>query len=370
MASGSAPEPAPVPAFAMADEGKSYNEHDDRVSFPRKKKGRGPFRWKCAEGSRRSGRGGSGILSSRFEEDDGDVAMNDPQDGPRVRYNPYTSRPNCRGDTWHDRDRIHITVRRDRAPAERGGAGTSQDGPTKNWFKITIPYGRKYDKTWLLSMIQSKCSVPFNPIEFHYENTRAQFFVEDASTASALKAVNHKIQDGENRRISIFINSSAPPYIARNELKPEQVEQLKLIMSKRYDGSQQALDLKGLRSDPDLVAQNIDVVLNRRSCMATALRIIEENIPELLSLNLSNNRLYKLDDMSSIVQKAPNLKTLNLSGNELKSEWELDKIKGLKLEELWLDRNPMCDTFQEQFIYVRSVVASVSPPGDIHPLGS
>lgn len=28
-----------------------------------------------------------------------------------------------------------------------------------------IPYGKKYDKTWLLSMIQSKCSVPFNPIE-------------------------------------------------------------------------------------------------------------------------------------------------------------------------------------------------------------
>lgn len=273
--------------------------------------------------------------------------MNDPQDGPRVRYNPYTSRPNRRGDTWHDRDQIH--------PAERGGAGTSQDGPTKNWFKITIPYGRKYDKTWLLSMIQSKCSVPFNPIEFHYENTRAQFFVEDASTASALKAVNHKIQDGENRRISIFINSSAPPYIARNELKPEQVEQLKLIMSKRYDGSQQALDLKGLRSDPDLVAQNIDVVLNRRSCMATALRIIEENIPELLSLNLSNNRLYKLDDMSSIVQKAPNLKTLNLSGNELKSEWELDKIKGLKLEELWLDRNPMCDTFGDQSTYISAI---------------
>lgn len=103
--------------------------------------------------------------------------------------------------------------------------------------------------------------------------------------------------------------------------------------------------------------------------MAAALRIIEENIPELLSLNLSNNRLYKLDDMSSIVQKAPNLKTLNLSGNELKSEWELDKIKGLKLEELWLDRNPMCDTFRDQSTYIRSVVASVSPPGDIHPLG-
>lgn len=39
---------------------------------------------------------------------------------------------------------------------------------------------------------------------------------------------------------------------------------------------------------------------------------------QLLSLNLSNNRLYKLDDMSSIVQKAPNLKILNLSGNEVR----------------------------------------------------
>lgn len=104
-------------------------------------------------------------------------------------------------------------------------------------------------------------------------------------------------------------------------------------MSKRYDGSQQALDLKGLRSDPgrtssshsqggggrgeslgggkfenglvrtltwesplrlafpsfllpeDLVAQNIDVVLNRRSCMAATLRIIEENIPEVRTLS-------------------------------------------------------------------------------------
>ena len=35
----------------------------------------------------------------------------------------------------------------------------------------------------------------------------------------------------------------------------------------------------------DLVAQNIDVVLNRRSCMAATLRIIEENIPEVRPLS-------------------------------------------------------------------------------------
>lgn len=33
------------------------------------------------------------------------------------------------------------------------------------------------------------------------------------------------------------------------------------------------------------MAQNIDVVLNRRNCMAAALRIIEENIPEVRPLS-------------------------------------------------------------------------------------
>ncbi|KAG8522754.1 Nuclear RNA export factor 1 [Galemys pyrenaicus] len=306
----------------MADEGKSYNGQSRAAG----------------RGAGRSGLrvGGAGL-------------------GRNPGVNPYATRTNRRGETWHDRDRIHVTLRPRDRPLDRGGAGTSQDGTAKNWFKITIPYGRKYDKSWLLSMIQSKCSVPFTPIEFHYENTRAQFFVEDASTASALKAVNYKIVDRENRRISIFINPSAPPHTVQNELKPEQIEQLKATMSKRYDVSQQALDLKALRSDPDLVAQNIDVVLNRRSCMAATLQIIEENIPELLFLNLSNNRLYRLDDMSSIVQKAPNLKILNLSGNELKSERELDKVKGLKLEELWLDGNPLCDTFRDQSTYISAI---------------
>lgn len=57
------------------------------------------------------------------------------------------------------------------------------------------------------------------------------------------------------------------------------------------------------------------------------------------------------------------------SSPQLKSERELDKVKGLKLEELWLDGNPLCDTFRDQSTYIRSVVASVSPPGDLHPLG-
>lgn len=39
---------------------------------------------------------------------------------------------------------------------------------------------------------------------------------------------------------------------------------------------------------------------------------------QLTCLNLSNNRIHKLDELAELVTKVPNLKTLNLSHNEVK----------------------------------------------------
>ncbi|XP_006922786.1 nuclear RNA export factor 2 [Pteropus alecto] len=190
---------------------------------------------------------------------------------------------------------------------------------------------------------------------FHYVKKRALFFVQDISTASALMDVSYKIYDQENQKIPIFVNTSAVPYSVRDKLEPEEMEQLKLTMNKRYDISQKALDLQMLRFDPDLVGLNIDIILNRRNCMAATLQIIEKNFPELLSLNLCNNKLYRLDGLSDLIQMAPTVKNLNLSRNELNSTWELRKMKGLKLEELWLDGNPLCSTFPDQSTYICAI---------------
>ncbi|XP_010639267.1 nuclear RNA export factor 5 [Fukomys damarensis] len=95
------------------------------------------------------------------------------------------------------------------------------------------------------------------------------------------------------------------------------------------------------------------MILNRRNCMFVTLQIIESNFPELLSLNLQCNKLYKLDGLADIVGKAPHLKILNLSKNELNSIWELEKVKGLKLEELWIKGNPFCSKFPDKSDCVR-----------------
>ncbi|KAK1788165.1 hypothetical protein P4O66_016621, partial [Electrophorus voltai] len=302
-----------------------------------------------------------------------------------------------------------------------GGAGGGGGG-RKNWFKMTIPHGKKYEKQWLLSALQSICSVPFHAVHYHTDGNRAQFYIDDSTTANALVKVSRKITDKEGYKVTVLMNSCPPPSLIHQDLKPEDLEHLKQCMSKRFDGSQQALDLNNIRVDPgikflgvyivenltwtlsvscigekpqqclyflrkprkssaapvlsafyrgtvesnlsscitvwfgnNLVSQNIEVALNRKNSMQAVIKIIEDNIPELVCLNLSNNRLYKLDDLADVVNKVPNLKILNLSHNELKTERELDKLKGLKLAELSLERNPLCDHFKDQADYISAI---------------
>uniref|UniRef100_A0A8C8CZ50 Nuclear RNA export factor 1 n=1 Tax=Oncorhynchus tshawytscha TaxID=74940 RepID=A0A8C8CZ50_ONCTS len=292
------------------------SDHDDRVGGQkvRNRKGRGPFRAPIHRGSQRGG-GGPGPRA-RFDDEDGDVAMADSnsQDGSsQHRFNPY-GRPNRRG--------------------------------RKNWFKMSVPYGKKYDKDWLITALQNICSMPFTPVHYHVEGNRAEFFIDDSTTANALFKVSRKITDKEGYKVLFFFSPQNRPLVVLSNGQ---------CMAKRFDGSQQALDLNNIRIDPDLVSQNIDVTLNRKNSMRAVVKIIEENIPELVCLNLSNNKLFRLDDLSELVNKVPNLKTLNLSHNELKTERELDRIKGLKLVELWLERNPLCDYFKDQASYISEV---------------
>uniref|UniRef100_A0A8D0MU27 Nuclear RNA export factor Tap RNA-binding domain-containing protein n=1 Tax=Sus scrofa TaxID=9823 RepID=A0A8D0MU27_PIG len=307
--------------------------------------------------------GGYEPQPSGLQEEDGNVMMRDVQEDPKGRDSPYTARRDKRRVRWHSEGHIHITVWRDRKLLEREKGKNTQDRTLSSWFKVTIPHGRKYDKTWLVDSIQSRCSVPFTPVDFHCVKNQARFFVQDASTASALKDVSYEICDKDNRKIPIIVNpSDVVPYSVHDKLKPGEMEQLKLTLHKRYNISQQALDLQRLRYDPDLTGHDIDIILNRRNSMSAPLQVIKKNFPELLSLNLSSNKLYRLDGLADIIQMAPTVKILNLSKNELKSAWELSKMKGLKLEELWLQGNPLCGTFPNQSTYIRSTKLPLTVP--------
>lgn len=55
---------------------------------------------------------------------------------------------------------------------------------------------------------------------------------------------------------------------------------------------------------------------------------------QLTCLNLSNNRIHKLDELAELVTKVPNLKTLNLSHNEVNDC--LVSVENNKLPSAWI----------------------------------
>uniref|UniRef100_A0A8C1GF47 Nuclear RNA export factor 1 n=1 Tax=Cyprinus carpio TaxID=7962 RepID=A0A8C1GF47_CYPCA len=288
------------------------------------------------------------VPRSRFQGGSVDVSVMASQYGKsQHRFIPY-DRSSQRGEGWKDKIGGGNAHRFGAEDAERGG---------KNWFKITvrIPHGKKYDKKWLLTSLQNLCPIAFIPLNYYTEGHKVHFYLEDAAAASALCKLTRRVTDSEGHRVAVLMTSfSCPPFL-KSELKPQDLERLKHCMSKRFDGSQKSLDLNSIRTDPDLVSHNIEMILNQENCMQAVIKIIQENIPELLCLNLSNNKLCKLTDIAELVNKAPNLQSLNLSHNELKSEQELDKVKGFRLVELWLDRNPLCDVFKDQTTYISAV---------------
>ncbi|KAG8550174.1 hypothetical protein GDO81_027883, partial [Engystomops pustulosus] len=134
------------------------------------------------------------------------------------------------------------------------------------WFKITIPYGRNYDKMWLLSNIENECGFHFRALQFHYINHMAAFFVDNFSIARSLVKASKKIQGSHYHKIII---KAAPIYTPSEPrdvsiLGPmdtvnyldHKAERIQSCLYKRYDQTRESLDLSDLENDPGLLTAN------------------------------------------------------------------------------------------------------------------
>nr|XP_054759108.1 nuclear RNA export factor 1-like [Lytechinus pictus] len=291
---------------------------------------------------------------SRLEDDD--VSMDDG-DNPKAnsRFNPYGNRKsgaNQRRSQNNDRrgGSSQSSMSRLGLPFKDGSRHSGRDDET--WCKITIPYGKKSEKEWLIKTIQGACKEPFIPQEFTYDNQNAIFYVDDLATGEALKDVSTRITTPSGYKIIIQTRPCRPPM--KSVFNDKDLDLLKQVMSRRYDPSAKSLDLGNLTNDADLKGK-LFLIVERPAHFAAILKIITENIPEMTMLQLDANKLYNLKSMSDLPLKMPNITTLSLARNNLRSEGELDNLKGLKLKELTLDGNPLCDNFREQSTYISAV---------------
>ncbi|XP_061162409.1 nuclear RNA export factor 1-like [Saccostrea echinata] len=358
------------------DGSRSFGEHDDRWSDSGGSRGGGKQRYR-GRGNRgyggyggnrggsynrggfqkRGGGGGGGYGRPRGRgrggpnprsrlDTDGDFSMDD-EAGPssRERFSPYgvPSRNysgrgrNKNGDNYAKMQRMGIPI-------------TDSDGPV--WHKVVIPYGKKGGKDFILKSLSERLHTPFNPVNFHFEQEKAIFYVQEKHEANALRSQDKKIQLPNGFKMILIVKPSPPPI---TEISSEAVEKLKVCMSSRFDPSTKSLNLSCLAKDQSLAAENIFMALSRRSVMNSVVKVIEENIPELEELDISDNRLISLESMKELPKKAPNVKKLNLGKNKLVHVDELRKIQDWKLEHLILEGNDLCDKFKDQTSYISAI---------------
>ncbi|XP_073918328.1 nuclear RNA export factor 3 [Castor canadensis] len=291
------------------------------------------------------------MLTSYYRQQDGAPARSDALMESRERYTPYGI------PSHHRRVNLHGNMEGEENPPERRMERNRQDETLRSWFKITIPFGIKYEEKWLLNLIQSQCSVPFTPVEFHYEQMQAQFFVENGNIAFELRNISGKIWDEDNEKISIFISPSGVPHTVQQELKPEKMEQIKLMVN-RCDAFQQDLNTQQLPSDPDLMTHTMEVALTPKRYMITSKPTHEENIFKLFPLNLSHNKPYQLVALLDAIPMTPSIKPLNVSKNEVISAWNMNKGKWLQPAQMFADRNSICTTFPDKSTNINSILES------------
>lgn len=230
------------------------------------------------------------------------------------------------------------------APIER----RLMQNPT-GWYRITIPYGNKYDKNYLLKLlVEMVAPLTFWPICWSASGNTITFFVEDRKVAEKLLASDRKVQLPNGFKLILKVNPGTPNVDMTNEVK----EKIKLVMAKRYNLANKALDLTKFHSDPDL--QEYFCALFKPIVFDTVLKIIqEENIQDLEALCLNENKLTVFGFLKRISKDLPNIKILHLANNRIKDLIQLDAFIGLPIVDLLLDGNPLCDKFKEQSTYIR-----------------
>ncbi|KAG9338064.1 hypothetical protein JZ751_027140 [Albula glossodonta] len=193
-------------------------------------------------------------------------------------------------------------------------------------------------------------------VKYHKRGNNVCFFIDDAATGKALFRVSRKIVGADGHPLTVWVKPCSRPSLGNSEhLKPGDLERLKQCIFKRFHSLAQVLDLRNLAADPFLVYRRIWVSLNEARCMQAVLEVIEESVPVVMNLNLSDNGLHRLDGVRELLSNAPGVKALDLSCNELGTDQELDKLRGLGLLELWLCGNPLCAIFRDHSTYVGAV---------------
>lgn len=321
-----------------------YYEHDDRMastssSEPTRRVSFKNFNSRH-KGRNKSRQGWDSKLRVLLDDDDVEMVTNNTtRNGDRIVFHARSHGRRGRSGPRISRDSPIPQSRR------------LQDLPF-HWYKITVMNGQKYEKDYIYRLLMSYIKpVPFYPVGYKRHSEECTFFVDDFKSASQILAANRRITTNDGIKLQIKVHPNLPYIEIDDKLK----EKMKMAMSQRYNVITRSLDMKRFHVDPELVKDDTFIPLSRPNMLATSVKLIIENVPDIQALDLSDNKLSSVDALKVLIDKTPNLKVLHIGNNKLQNISHLDCLQGLQIEDLILDGNPLCDNFRDQTVYIREV---------------
>ncbi|XP_018376898.1 PREDICTED: nuclear RNA export factor 1-like isoform X2 [Trachymyrmex cornetzi] len=278
------------------------------------------------------------------------INQRDRERGGRIRRTVYhggnNSVPNCKGAQFQGIQGRNF----------KGDQSNSRMQPfilrVSNGYRINIPYGHKYERDYIINtLLNYMAPKVFVPIMYKKTRTDACFYIDDYKTASALLNCDRKITMSDGFKLRVRVKPEFPVCDIDDEVK----ERLKQVMAKRYRQDTKALNLSKFHLDSDLCSDYF-YALSYPIMMMTVLDIMAEYIPNLEALNLEGNKLQNIERLGILTKKFLKLKILYMDDNKIRDIYQLDAIKDLKLTELKLSGNPVCNKYKfRQNDYVRDV---------------
>ncbi|OTF80139.1 nuclear RNA export factor 1-like protein, partial [Euroglyphus maynei] len=183
-----------------------------------------------------------------------------------------------------------------------------------DFFKVTIPNGHKYDQTYIKQLIKENLDDMDDEIIFYnYHNgqNNCSFYVNGQDKADTLRGLSRRIKTNSGHNLIILTQRSPPPLIQMND---QYLELIKISMSSQYDHHTNIMDLSRFRHCKHLKNQGLYIMLNRPNILANIIRLINENAPNTIAINLSDNKLQILEPLKEL-SALNQLKALNLSKN-------------------------------------------------------
>lgn len=226
-----------------------------------------------------------------------------------------------------------------------------QESPFQ-WYKVTLCNGKKYSRLEILKALQNFIDpMDFIPIAVNLDEDDLTFFIDNYKAATAICAANLRFSMRDGWKIQIKV-SAHMPYI---DVNPALKEKIREVMSANYDEKTQHLDLCRFYSKEGFQNNGIFAPLNCQNVFQTVLEIIGESVPNIVSLDLSHNKIISTEHLSILKKFGSRLKSLSLSHNKINNLRDLLCLQGMKIETLALDGNPLCDKYEDQTNYVREV---------------